>query len=79
MRPRHGFCLLLLCKNLAKHPKALPGTFWKRLPNKAQPGTFVTIHQCWLVSHEREQEGGKKMTKKKTPTKNSFCLDARLS
>lgn len=28
--------------------------------NKAQPGTFVTIHQLWLGSRERAEEEGKK-------------------
>lgn len=51
-----------------KAPKGVTTSLWKLLLNKAQPGTFVTIHQLWLVSHERAGE------KKKTA-----LLDARFT
>lgn len=72
------FRWVLLCKRPGKAPKGVnPRIFWKRLLNKAQPGTFVTIHQLWLMSHERENRGGgggKKQNKNKTAR-----LDARLT
>lgn len=56
MRPRHGFFFFfffgaLLCKP-GRAPKGVTKKLWKISLNKAQPGTFVTIHQRWPVSHE---------------------------
>lgn len=55
MRPRHGFCWVLLCKKLGRAPKGVTTNLWELLLNKAQPGTFVTIHQLWLTSRERKK------------------------
>lgn len=55
MKPRHGFFFFffgaLLCKP-GRAPKGVTKKLWKISLNKAQPGTFVTIHQRWPVSHE---------------------------
>jgi len=67
MELKQRCCFVLLCKP-GKAPKGVTVNLWKALPNKAQSGTFITIHQLWLLSHGRA--GGER--RKTAP------LDARL-